>query len=232
MERNQMTKTLKNLLLGALAAVVLTSMVVVKNQVNKKVVKPFDVTSVFLPTNNKYPAIFKLTRDGRAFCSATVLTKTLALTAAHCVVMEGPFGLVNATGMVARSLRAADGSVLKVNTEVINANPRGDYALLSGDFSKFSTLQIDDRPSSDILYNKYNLITCGFPWGGTGVCYRIMDPEKYVDFIKAKGQMYAGMSGGPVIDMNTGTIYGTNTGVTDGFVIIAPIVNIFELLGR
>lgn len=231
MERTKKMNKRKNILLGVLGAVVVASMVIVKNNLEvKPVSKLFDVGSVFVPTNNKYPAMFKLTNEGRAFCSATVLTKKLAITAAHCVLVQLPFGFTLNDKLAAQSLPAADGSTAATNVEVIDANPRADYALLKGDFSAFSTLVADDRPQSDILYHDYNLYTCGFPWGGTGVCYHITNPEKFVDQIKAKGQMIAGMSGGPVIDANTGIIYAVNTAVTDGYVVISPIINIFELL--
>ena len=35
-----------------------------------------------------------------------------------------------------------------------------------------------------------NLVSCGYPYGGKPVCYRLSNLEKYVDMIGASGQMY------------------------------------------
>lgn len=183
-----------------------------------KAVPPISAVMDLAIQNTGVSALVRLeTLEGQTFCSGTVISNTTILTAAHCMMIEGPMKIA--------SLPDAKGHVTEALGVAYKINPRADYASVKGNFSAFSKMAFSTNPAADILYHNYNLVTCGFPYGGRPVCYRITRPEKFVDQIKAKGQMYAGMSGGPVIDLNTGTIYAVNTAVTDGYIILSPIIN-------
>lgn len=167
--------------------------------------------------DGKFPGIVRLTmKDGRFYCSGAVISDTEVLTAAHCII-NMPLEL---------DIESATFEKFKVPSIAYSLNPRADVAIIKGDFSKFSKFKFDSSPISDILVNNYDLAGCGFPYAGELVCYRMELPVKMVDVIGVIGQLYAGMSGGPVIDMNTGIIYAVNHAVTNEMVLIAPIVNL------
>lgn len=169
--------------------------------------------------------IVRLVNDsGRTFCSAFVISKSIALTATHCVISQGLLGIqVNSDVNVA----SEDGQLVIQGT-VRSIGPRQDVAVVSGDFSKFTPLKFSTLPGDDILANTYNLTSCGYPYGGNLVCYSLAKPFKALDMVGFRdGQMYAAMSGGPILDLSTGIVYAVNHGVTVGAVIGAPLVSAF-----
>lgn len=178
-------------------------------------------------TPAKFRGIVKLkTVDNIFFCTATIISDTQAISAAHC------FTHLPANEFIVESIANEQKKVLVGGANVVAFNNRADTALINGDFMDFDKFEINTDPEGDILVNNYDLITCGFPYGGKLVCYQFSDPYKMVDGIAGKGQMYAGMSGGPVIDLNSGKIVAVNHAVAQGFVVIAPIVNFFQSLRR
>lgn len=178
-------------------------------------------------TTGKFRGIVKLkTVDNMFFCSAVVISNTQAVSAAHC------FMHLPANEFIVESIANENKKVLVAGANVVAYNGRADTALIGGDFSEFDQFQIDTNPESDILVNDYNLVTCGFPYGGNLVCYKFSGPYKMVDGIAGAGQMYAGMSGGPVIDLKSGKVLAVNHAVSQGFVVIAPLVSFFQSLRR
>lgn len=168
---------------------------------------------------DKFPGIVRLTTlEGQFYCSGTVISDTEILTAAHCVY-NMPLNMLVQSMIV-------NNNQLNVLSTAFAINVRADVAIIRGDFSSFSKFKYDPSPASDILVNDYNLTACGFPYSGELVCYKLTNPIKMVDVIGVNGQLYAGMSGGPVLDLSTGTIYAVNHAVTEGMVLIAPIINL------
>lgn len=175
----------------------------------------------------KFRGIVKLkTVDNIFFCSAAIISDTQAVSAAHC------FMGLPANEFVVESIANENKKVLVAGANVAGYNGRADTALIVGDFSDFDKFEIDTNPESDILVNDYNLVACGFPYGGKLVCYKFSGPYKMVDGIAGEGQMYAGMSGGPVIDLKSGKILAVNHAVAQGFVMVAPLINFFQSLRR
>ncbi len=170
--------------------------------------------------NGKLPGIVRLTtlNEGKFYCSGAVISDTEILTAAHCV-----FGLPLQMNIESITVNNEKVEVLG-NAAAINI--RADVAIIKGDFSKFSKLKYEPSPAADILVNNYHLAGCGFPYAGELVCYKLFEPVKMIDVIGVKGQLYAGMSGGPVVDLETGTIYAVNHAVAQEIVLIAPIINL------
>lgn len=181
---------------------------------------------------DKFPAIIKLSKDGRIFCSGSVITDTLVLTAAHCVARYSMMtGTEILTDFNIESLEKGDIHMISPS-KVIGVNLRQDTALVQGDFRRYSKLKIQTDPNRDILVVQPSLVSCGFPNGGRIVCYTAKHPYKYIDMIGADGQMYAGMSGGPVMDLNTQVVYAVNHAVGPDIVIFAPIINLFEGISK
>lgn len=218
---------LSKIIVAGLMTLSLTSCVTQSLTLTEKAIKMVSV-------ENDYKAIVRLeTVDGNFFCSGTVISDTTVLTAAHCFMyMEENDFVVSS---IPEENSKGEVSVLVARSKVKGFNQRADVAVVVGDFRQFSKMKIDTNPESDILENlnkgtnqQYDLVACGFPYGGKLVCYKFSNPEKMVDVIGGLGQMFAGMSGGPVIDMKTGKILAVNHAVTQGMVLIAPIVNLYN----
>lgn len=218
---------LSKFIVAGLMTLSLTSCVTQSLTLTQKAVKMVSV-------EKEFKAIVRLeTVDGDFFCSGTVISDNMVLTAAHCFMyMEENDFVVSS---IPEENAKGEISVLVARSKVKGFNQRADVAVVIGDFRKFSKMQIDVNPESDILANldkdtkeRYDLAACGFPYGGKLVCYKFSNPEKMVDVIGGLGQMFAGMSGGPVIDLKTGKVLAVNHAVTQGIVLVAPIVNLYN----
>ncbi len=166
---------------------------------------------------------------GRFFCSGTVISDELILTAAHCVVRESFFGYEIVDKV---EIRAEDGQPLGLIAKLVNANPRQDVALLIGNFKLFDKMPVEIRPQAiedSFLYSKH-LKACGYPAGGTLVCTTVTN-VKHMNFgFSANGFLYPGMSGGPVIDEDTGAIIAVNTAVENDRIYVSPTEELFNQL--
>lgn len=173
-----------------------------------------------------YGAMVRLeTTDGEFFCSGTVISDDYVLTAAHCL-MEHGLG----AGMTQKKIYIkAEGQVVPSIGVAAALNQRADYALVKGDFSTHSRARILLQPRQ-ILGLGYIIMSCGFPWGAGDTCYQASDLVPYYASIMGRGIMFPGMSGGPVIDAQSGTVFAVNTGVSGNYVIFAPLVGLFETL--
>ncbi len=205
---------MKNSLI-ALLFLTMTSCVTVPNKTSL-----FDKASS-LATQNELGGIVALYNDqGNFFCSGFVVDDKTVVTATHCIGATTD----NVVGVVS-------GGQVTLG-QFTHFNSRTDIAIIQGDFSKFSKFEVEMDPAKDALVNQNDvvLVSCGYPYGGKPVCYRLSELVKYVDMTAATGQMYAGMSGGPVIDLKTGKVYGVNHAVTIGKVVFAPTVNLLNAM--
>lgn len=165
-----------------------------------------------------YDAVIQLHdyEQGRFYCSATVVSKNYAITAGHCIQGETPIKIFDKnavdTGVVATPVRASS---------------QMDYAVLSGDFGKFKFIKAElDVKQILKSFNEGNLIACGYPMAGSLICLPVKDANQYIFYFRASGALYPGMSGGPVIDKNTGRLIGVNSAVYENGVLLAPIINL------
>lgn len=176
-----------------------------------------------LPVSNT--SIVRLHRvDGPMFCSAVVVDSNTIVTAAHCV--DGLEELV--------SVRAADGVDIGVVAVVSGARAQNDLATLTGDFTKLSKRKIIVSPAvvlSRIFDQKRKLIACGYPYGGKLFCTPLSKRETLGFQITSIGNLYPGMSGGPVLDVKTGDVVGINSAMYGGLAVISPTLEIFSSLG-
>lgn len=183
------------------------------------------LTTVMVPVPGKASAMVRLlTAEGKFFCSGSVISDGLVLTAGHCVLGQT---------LLVQSLPNAKGETLVAEAKPLMANGRADYGLVSGNFSGFAHLAIQVDPNADILYFPSKYVMCGNPWGSTPVCYPVKrEMKKYFDCFITEGQLYPGMSGGPVIDLKTGLVVAVNSAVGADGVLVCPLVGLYESIGR
>lgn len=170
------------------------------------------------------------------FCTGTVISDDYVLTAAHCLMdHEGLFKLpvISKRPIMVISMKDPKGNYLKVEGRAAAVNNRADYALIKGNFKDFTHVNLMWHADS-VMQVSPHLVTCGFPYGAEPVCYPINPAglSPYYDGFFAQGaSIYAGMSGGPVIDLQNHAIFAVNSAVLPGGILISPLIGIFASLG-
>lgn len=143
-------------------------------------------------------------------CSAVVISQNLAFSAAHCFDMPPVPQYISDEN---------EKHIVPVQVYFLNAYR--DLVLITGDFSKFKKMQVAQTP---VEINQ-KLLSCGFPYNGKKVCSKLEVLAPYKDLVSFKGFMYSGMSGGPIYDVETQTVFAINHGLQIGFVVGSPVVN-------
>jgi hypothetical protein len=181
-----------------------------------------------MPT--KYGSIVRLTMNGKTFCSGTVITDYIIVTAAHCVLMETPFGMTLNTNPI--EIRPSDNTDIGVIGYVNFATPQMDQALIVGKFTDFKNRRYitDPMKLQDIgtLFNT-KLISCGYPLNGDLYCSNMtyVGPENFSWAVK--GILLPGMSGGPTM-LPDGTMVAVNIAVLGEYSLVSPIYNLTKNL--
>lgn len=177
--------------------------------------------------SNKYGSIVRLTHDGLTYCTGTVIQSNLIVTAAHCVLIETPFG-----AMLGGTAEIRPGSNVKTGifAKPVFANQQMDQALLTGDFSSFDTRDYISDPAelTKIRENNKKFISCGYPLAGDLYCSILIydHPENF--YWAVKGVLIPGMSGGPT--MVNGVVVAVNTAVEGPNSIVSPLYNVTKAL--
>ncbi len=170
-------------------------------------------------------------KSGSFFCSGAIVGPHLAITAAHCVAeeMNTPFGSMGTMVRQNVQVRNWDESI-KTNAKVAYANVQTDQAVLVGDFKEFSRRAIITEAAPDMaaIYGPNSeVISCGYPLGGPLYCVKISAMHAKDFWAAGHGQLFPGMSGGPLLDSHTGAVIGINYAVTEDWSLFTPTLNIF-----
>ncbi len=186
-------------------------------------------TVVIIP--EKLDSIVRLTRNDKTFCSATIVSPDLAITAAHCVMVESDFGVfMNTDGI---EIRARDNKAIGVTAKAIFASPQMDQAMLTGDFRAFVARPIITNPEAltKIKVKGQKFISCGYPLNGDLYCNELTFERNDLFFWAVNGVLLPGMSGGPTM-LPDGAVVAVNTAVVQNLSIVSPIYNITKNLPR
>ena len=177
--------------------------------------------------NREYNSIIRLHDDKDRFvCSGVVISDDYVLTAAHCLYgNDGPVKTINVISSANTTTKAS----------VVGLNVRMDYALLRGNFTKFTReiLMFSSGTPLRLTGIKGRVFTCGFPFGSKqpfcyGTAPQLVDTQSFQ--LVLEGALYPGMSGGPVIDVDNGLVIGVNSAVTrqGGGIVISPLIGLFD----
>jgi hypothetical protein len=175
--------------------------------------------------SKKYGSIVRLTRNGKTFCSGTVVASDLIITAAHCIMEETVIGLRMTTEDI--EVRPRNNTDLRIEAAPMFASPQMDNAVLHGDFSDFDIRNLITDPTvlTNIRKNTTKFISCGYLLNGDLYCNYTTVP-KADDFAWAmEGVLLPGMSGGPTM-LEDGTVVGINIAVKGDKAIVSPTYNI------
>jgi S1-C subfamily serine protease len=179
-----------------------------------KVEKDMTYTITKMFTHAK-PKIYK-------FCSGTVIDNNYILTAAHCVTTED--GYRSKDDILIFNEHGEDTDTV---VKVVGIDRMSDVALLKGDLHSFQFMGVD-------LFNTPfqtggPFLACGFPrLQNRLICSNITDLSTFYFQYAAKGNLYPGMSGGPVVDMSKGMpiLVAVNTAVTFNQVVVSPVIGL------
>lgn len=177
-----------------------------------------------VPVSSKYGSIVRLVNEGRTFCSGTVIQPNLIVTAAHCVLMDTPFGPMLREFEI--EIRPNSNAITGAIAHPVYVSVQMDQALLMGNFSMFDTRPYITNPSelTALRVAGKGFVSCGYPLAGNMFCTTTVFKHQDNFFWAVDGVLIPGMSGGPT--MIGGVVIAVNTAVEKELSIVSPIYNI------
>ena len=177
------------------------------------------------PRTSKYAPIIRLAAGlptPRFFCSGTVISDKYIITAAHCVA-----GAPYDTDIQISTFEG----VVVTNAKIAGFGTQLDVAVLKGDFSQFEQMPIETNSAriERSFKNSDYMQTCGYPAGGAMLCRPFKHAYPFIFFYSVPGlAVYPGMSGGPVIDLETGRLVGVNSAMTEHEALLTPVLEFMK----
>jgi V8-like Glu-specific endopeptidase len=171
-------------------------------------------------------SIIRLVKNGRTFCSGTIVDDHTIITAAHCVTQEQVFGPPSFSSSPIE-IRENDNVPTQIMAVPYYGTPQLDQALLDGDFHKFKHRKYTTNITAITKYRNSNtkLTTCGYPMGGDLYCGELKYDDLNLFMWQVEGLLLPGMSGGPVMTPD-GTVIAVNVAVEGNHSLISPIYNL------
>lgn len=174
----------------------------------------------------KTGAIVRLVHDDKTFCTGTIVTDHLLITAAHCAAAAKMF-------QAPIEVRGHDNVDLHVAAYVNYSTPQMDQAILVGDFTRFEHKPIHTSPSvlETIGVPGKILISCGYPLNGDLFCTQEVYKQRYAFFWEVTGILMPGMSGGPTM-LPDGSVVAVNVAVEGASSMVSPLYNLTKNIRR
>ena len=186
---------------------------------------PLYLTNIEFVPSYYNPVIRLETPKGQFYCSGYVISDIYAVTASHCLVDKS--GNLSSNKI---SIYDANSENVNVTAMPVAINTDSDLGLIKGDFANFKKLRVLE-PTLPINDLKGPFITCGFPYGDVLMCDQFVPTNNSFFLVQGIGFLYPGMSGGPVIDLNTKAVIGANSRVSGSTSMIAPLTGFFSSIG-
>lgn len=171
------------------------------------------------------PVIQLLDKKGNFHCTAVVFDPQYAVTAAHCLadsdndLLKEPF-----------EVRDGLGKKTGVKALPVGLNRRIDFGILKGDFTRFKMAQINTEQNGFFLGRMF--MACGFAYGqNTLTCTPFFPKNNAAFHTKGVGALVPGMSGGPVVDIESNTVIAVNSAVGDNEVYVVPLTGLLGAFG-
>lgn len=156
-----------------------------------------------------------VTADGRTYCSAVVVGRSIALTAAHCVDDAVDVRIMLQSGEV-------------IDAKVVKVDQRMDRAVIIGSFDSIrraaKAVTEPAKVTAAMTSHKRRLVACGYPHGARLYCSPFKPAGKETFYFKGVATGIPGMSGGPVMDADTGEVFAVNSYISEaGELCVAPL---------
>lgn len=156
-------------------------------------------------------------------CTAFIVDKNYAITAAHCLNLNGKLPDYKL------EICYPDFQAITKDVDAVAYDTKSDIGLLKGNFDSYKYLAID--PINEIN-NNVGYVACGFPHQSHGIiCNKFTyDHNDEEEKIVGIARFYHGMSGGPVIDTKTNRAIGIISAMDDqGFSYVVPLQILFGI---
>jgi len=178
----------------------------------------------------QFPSIVRLhnAKTGYFFCSGVVISDDVILTAAHCIAKgekdKEPVDIV---------VKSPAKPLASWYAKAGNYSERADVGIIYGNFKGLPRMPIetDANEVHDQLTQSYgNVVACGFPYGGKLTCSKVENSGRFGFYYGGKGFLFPGMSGGPVINLDTGAVVAVNSAVDGEYIFVAPLIELQDML--
>lgn len=173
--------------------------------VQKEELQPDNLLKNLNNPSKKLPFLRIMDDENKEYtmCSGFVVSKSIAVTAAHCLSFSKSdfFSLERKPRPVYFS--SDDFSVSGV-ADVISFSLSNDIAFIKGDFSSFNSLRLDLYgeyfPNFPLTNSAITVRSCGYPFGGVLKCIYSYYSGPVANKMSMYGSsIFKGMSGGPIM---------------------------------
>lgn len=183
-----------------------------------------------IKTSESDEAVVRLYRPvpggGMILCSGTVVSDTHIITAAHCLA---PTEMDTVAPIL--EIRRYDDIPTGIPAQIEAFDPRTDLGVLTGDFStlaKKTAVSGAAEINEAFKSSDSRVRICGYPHGGRLTCSDVTKAKNSFFKFSTLGFAYPGMSGGSVIDLNTGKLIAVISAVEDDRVILSPLIEVWR----
>lgn len=181
-----------------------------------------------MPSNPHVSPIISLYIKGQFSCSGFIIDANYAITASHCLLDD------KGDKQVGVSIKGVNES-RAIPVKVAGIYARTDLGLITGDFNNFIPLNVDFNSAP--FFDAYKVYAaCGHPLGQQVItCTPFKFKRSDEGQIGGLGFLVPGMSGGPLLDPQTGVVIGINTrfdnGSPEGIVAAASTIGLLGVFG-